>query len=181
MLVLLIDGIGTSSLSNLTSSQEALMQTITLMTTLADFTETALLVPQLAADHHEMAVAELVKHLESTGRLAEAKAFVDAVLTHDELAPTVFDGVAFPLARSETVRDLSFAVGRLPRPMHWGATREPLVDTVILIALPETEGAQYLSLIPAFSNFLKDPAGLAALRRCTQPEQMLEVFEQAGF
>jgi len=157
------------------------MHTATMTATLGDFTAPTLLVPRLMAGHHEMAVAELARRLESAGRIIDGRAFVDAVLTHDELVPTVFDGVAFPLARSQSVKELSFAAGLAPRPMHWGATREPLVDTIILIALPEREGAQYLSLIPMFSSFLKDPAGLAALRRCVQPEEMLEVFERAGF
>jgi mannitol/fructose-specific phosphotransferase system IIA component (Ntr-type) len=97
-------------------------------------------------------------------------------MEHDEMAPAVFDGVAFPLAHKGAFKELSFAVGLVPQPIHWGTPHAPLVHTVVLFAVPMADEKRYLSLVLAFSSLLKDAAMFAALRNCVRPEEMLEAF-----
>lgn len=153
------------------------MQTLT-MTSLAELTELQLLVPRLSSDHHESVITELAEKLKTAGAVENLASFIDSVLEHDEMASTVFDGVAFPLTRSGNVHKLSFAVGLLSHPIHWYTANAPLVHTVILIAVPDTDESKYLSLVTTFANFLKDKASLAKLRDCTTPNEMLKVLEQ---
>ena len=42
--------------------------------------------------------------------------------------------------------------------------------------MPLTEGQRYLSLVLTMSSFLKDEMAFSALRRCSQPEEMLTVL-----
>lgn len=153
------------------------MQTMT-MTNLAQFTEANLLVPRLSADHHEGVITELAQRLERAGRIGEAGVFVDAVLAHDELAVTVFDDAAFPLAHSDTVRELSFAFGITPHPIRWFTTRAPMISMVVLIAVPAADDTRYLSLVPGFCDFLKNQAVVSQLQRCARPEDMFEVLRR---
>jgi mannitol/fructose-specific phosphotransferase system IIA component (Ntr-type) len=153
------------------------MQT-TSMTSLAQFTTPALLLPRLAGDHRESIVSEMAKQLEEAGRISNADAFADAVLAHDALAAAVFDGVAFPLGRGTMVTELSLAVGLMPQPVHWGTPHAPMAHTVVLIAAPIYCETSYLPLVPAFCKFLKDQKALLALRQSTRPEEMLAVLDQ---
>jgi len=79
--------------------------------TLADFTEPNLLVPELLNERQESAIAELSHRLKNAGRIKNAREFTSAVLKHESLVSTVFDGVAFSLARGHTATELSFAIG----------------------------------------------------------------------
>lgn len=109
------------------------------MTTLAQYTEAGLLGSRIVGDHRESVIAELCQRLQSAGRIDNAETFSRAVLEHDELAPAVFDGVAFPLAHKGAFKELSFAVGLMPQPIHWGMPHAPLVHTVVLFAVPSSE------------------------------------------
>jgi mannitol/fructose-specific phosphotransferase system IIA component (Ntr-type) len=151
------------------------------MTTLAQFTGAGLLVPRLAGDHRESVIAELCQRLKTSGRIDNAEAFSRAVMEHDEMAPAVFDGVAFPLAHKGAYNELSFAVGLAPKPIHWGPLHAPLVHTIVLFAVPAAEEKHYLSVVLSFSKFLKDAPALMALRACVQPEEMLEVLGRISF
>ena len=146
------------------------------MTTLAQFTEAGLLTPRLAGGHRESVIVELSQRLKQAGRIDDVDAFGRAVMEHDELAPAVFDGVAFPLAHKGAYREISFAIGLVPAPFHWGLPHAPLVHTVVLFAVPILEEKRYLSLVLAFSNFLKNGAAFAVLRASTRPEEMLEAL-----
>lgn len=151
------------------------------MTSLAQYTEPELLVPRLAGDHRESVVAELCRRLQNSGRIDNAEAFSRAVLEHEELAPAIFDGVAFPLAHKGAFKELSFSIGLAPQPIPWGTPHAPLVQTVVLFAVPAAEEKKYLSLVLAFSNLLKDGKTFADLRACARAEEMLEVLGRIRF
>jgi mannitol/fructose-specific phosphotransferase system IIA component (Ntr-type) len=151
------------------------------MTTLVQFTGLELLVPRLLGDHRESVVTELCQRLETSGRIDSAGTFSSAVMEHEELAPAVFDCVAFPLAHKGAFKEYSFAVGLAPQPIHWGAPHAPLVHTVVLFAVPESEEKRHLSVVLAFSSFLKDEKAFATLRSCVRPEEMLEVLGRIRF
>ena len=148
------------------------------MTTLAQFTEAGLLIPNLAGDHRESVIAELCQRLKNFGRIDNAETFSHAVMEHDEMAPAIFDGVAFPLAHKGASKELSFAVGLAPQPVHWGTPHAPFVHTIVLFAVPIVEEKRYPLIVLAFSNFIKDVKTFAALRACARPEEMLEVLGQ---
>jgi mannitol/fructose-specific phosphotransferase system IIA component (Ntr-type) len=146
--------------------------------TLAQFTEPKLLSPRLLSQHRDGAIVELSQCQENAGRIENAMTFAQAVWEHESLASAVFDGVAFPLARGQVVKELSFVVGLSPQGIRWGAGQVPAVHTVVLFAVPLAEGETHLSLVLTFSNFLNDKTALAALQQCARPEEMLEVLSQ---
>ena len=144
--------------------------------TLGQFTESKLLVPQLEASTKETALVELSKRLADAGRVDNADAFLSAVLDHDALAPAVFEEIAIALARGRPVKELSFALGLSSHAIRWDATGAPAVDAVFLFAVPQSAGELYLSLVLTLSSFISDTAAFSALKRCTEPEQMLDVL-----
>jgi mannitol/fructose-specific phosphotransferase system IIA component (Ntr-type) len=143
---------------------------------LGQFTEPRLLVPHFLSEWRDTAISELSQRLESSGRVEDASLFTRAVLDHESLVSAVFDEVAFPLARSKAVKELSFALGLSQQGIGWGVGRTPVVHAVILLAVPLLEGQRYLSLVLTVFSFLKDEMAFSALRRCTQPEEMWTVL-----
>ena len=151
------------------------------MKTLAQYTAAGLLVPRLVGDHRESVIAELCQRLNNSGRIDNAETFSRAVMEHEELAPAIFDGVAFPLAHKGAFKELSFAIGLAPHPIHWGTAHAPLVQTIVLFAVPAAEEKHYLSLVLAFSGFLKNEKTFSSFQACVQPEEMLEVLGKICF
>lgn len=146
--------------------------------TLGEFTEPRLLVPRLLSDRQKDVIAELAKRLESAKRIEHAAGFAQALMAHESLAAAVLDGVAFPHARGRAVKELSFAIGLSQEGVRWGGERGQLIHTLVLFAVPLSEGQRYLSLVLAFASFLKDDRAFSALRCCVQPEEMLGVLKQ---
>jgi mannitol/fructose-specific phosphotransferase system IIA component (Ntr-type) len=120
--------------------------------TLADFTEPNLLIPELLNERLESAIAELSRRLKDAGRIKNVGAFTSAVLKRESLVSTVFDGVAFSLARWHTATKLSFAIGLSQYGIRWGQPNASPVFVVVLFAIPASEERAYLSLIMTFST-----------------------------
>ena len=149
--------------------------------TLADFTEPALLVTELLHERQESAIAELSIRLAHAGRVNNARAYTRAVLDHEALVSTVFDGIGFSLARGRTARELSFAIGLSEFGVRWGNRQAPPVFAVVLFAIPDSAERTYMSLIMTFAKLLKDEAFLSALCQSKQPEEMFDLLAQASF
>jgi mannitol/fructose-specific phosphotransferase system IIA component (Ntr-type) len=145
---------------------------------LGQFTEPKLLVPRLLSEWRDSTISILSQRLESAQRIENATAFTHAVLDHESEASAVFDEAAFPLARRRDVKELSFAIGLSEQGVRWGTRRTPVVHMVVLSAVPLSEGQRFISLVLTLSSLIKDKMAFSALRRCTQPEEMLTVLSQ---
>ena len=148
--------------------------------TLADFTEPDLLVPELLNERQESVIAELSRRLKEAGRIKNARAFSRAVLDHESMVSTVFDGVAFSLARGQIARELSFAIGLSRYGVRWGKGNAPTVFTVVLFAVPASAERVHLSLVMTFSALLKGKVFFPALRQSKHPKEMFEALNQAS-
>jgi PTS system fructose-specific IIA component len=147
--------------------------------TLAHFTEPNLLVANLRGEKRDGAIAELSKRLERAGRVKRALFFARAVLSHESLVSTVFDGIAFPLARTRAVTELSFAIGLSQQGILWGTKKARTVCAVVLFAVPPYAEQAYASLAVSFASFLKDETALRALRGSGEPGEILALLKQA--
>ena len=147
--------------------------------TLAEFTELNLLVPELLNERQESVILELSKRLADAGRIENACVFAQAVLKHESLVSTVFDRVAFCLARGHTAVKLSFAMGLSKYGIPWGRPDAPPVFMVVLFAIPVSAEKEYLPLIMTFSSFLDDKAVLPCLRESQHSEEIFEVLKRA--
>ena len=148
--------------------------------TLADFTELNLLVPELLNERQESAIAELSHRLKDTGRITNAREFTSAVLKHESLVSTVFDRIAFSLARGHTATELSFAIGLSQYGVGWGKPEATPVFVVVLSAIPASAENAYLSVIMTFSTLLREESFFSTLRESRHPEEMLEILTQAN-
>jgi len=145
--------------------------------TLCQFAEPKLLIPRLLSDRQEGAIQELTRRLETTARIENAPAFLDAVLKREMEIPTfIGDGVAAPHVRGAAVRKLSVAVGLSAAGMPWGRDRRHIAKAIFLFAVPFTETRTYLSVLSGLSTLIQDEMAFTALKRATQPEDMQSVL-----
>jgi len=147
--------------------------------TLAEFTTPGLIVPHLTGRDATSAIHELSLALQRAGCVSDWLQFYHAALTREFLLSTdLAAGVAFPHARSTSVRRLAFAFGRVDPPFLWSPKIPQPAHLVFLVAVPASDSAHYLPLLAGLARL----AGLAALRETIQhaPDflQILAAFEQ---
>ncbi len=145
--------------------------------TFGQFTESKLLIPHLHSSRSDGAIRELAKSLETTGRIGNPTAFLEAVLQREEEMPTFLESVAIPHARGAAVNKLSVAVGLSVPGIPWGRDGRHIAKIVFLFAVPLSEARTYLSMLSGLSTLIHDEMACAALKHATQPEAMLGVLQ----
>jgi mannitol/fructose-specific phosphotransferase system IIA component (Ntr-type) len=118
----------------------------------------------------------LAKRLEATSRINRLPAFLEAVLNRETKFPTFIESVAVPHARGGAVQQLSFAVGLSAPGIPWGRDQSHIAHAVFLFAVPLREAQTYVWLLFGLSALIQDERAFMALRRASQPEQMLTIF-----
>ena len=151
------------------------------LSTLADYTAPALMVPELKSQTAMAAIEELCLLLERDGRLPDRAAFFDAVMVREKLSSTAISpGWALPHARLKGLPQLSFILARSPRPLVWSSEARFPVHTVILFAAPDSEAKMYLNLISAIAKLSQNAALVAQLRQAPDANTMFSVLQQVS-
>ena len=147
--------------------------------TLADFTTSELILPNLRGDDVATVIQELSRALQREKRVPDLLPFYHAALNREFLVSSDWEaGMAFPHARLPGLKELSFALGRCNQPLDWGAKAGHPVRLIFLIAVPATESTQYLSLVSGLARLAKDSRFVERLRTATDASQMFEVLQQ---
>ena len=147
--------------------------------TLADFTRTALVTPELRARDTAGVIGELSQVLQREGCVPDLLPFYHTALNQELLSSTALDcGIAFPHGRLSGVRHLQFAFGRLARPTSWGTGKSWPVQLVFLLAVPATDAAMYLHLLASIARLGQQPPLLDGLRAAETPERILSLLAQ---
>lgn len=149
---------------------------------LAAFTSLALVLPELHGGDVTAILAEMSEALQREARIPDLLPFYHAALNREYLASTsVNDGFAFPHARLQGLKTLSFALGRSPKPIHWGGQSRACgtpVRLIFLSAVPATDATSYLAFVAALSRLSREPHQLSALLAAPDAEAMLFILQQ---
>jgi mannitol/fructose-specific phosphotransferase system IIA component (Ntr-type) len=146
---------------------------------LNDFTRPQLIVPRLRNQDFEAVIQELSQLMEKEKIVPDLARFYQAVLKRELLIGTDMEaGMAFPHARLPMLKTLSFALGRSNEPLRWGPKATRPVRLVFLMAVPEDDSSQYLSLISGLVRLAKDPELLAKIHAAQDAGQLLELLGQ---
>lgn len=149
--------------------------------TLADFTNSSLIIPHLHGEDAASAIKELSQALQTENRVGDVLPFYQAALNREFMVGTDMEaGMAFPHARVSGLKDVSFALGRSDEPLRWGNNAASSVRLVFLIAVPATDAAQYLLLISGLARLSKDSRLVARLHAAQDTFQILEVLQQVA-
>lgn len=147
--------------------------------TLADFTSPGIIIPWLRGQDVATILQELSQVLYQEKRVPDMLPFYHAVLNREFLVNTDLEpGMAFPHARLAGLSELSFALGRSPRPISWGARTGHPVRLVFLLAVPATDSTQYLQVISGLARFAREARLVEKLYSAQDTFQIFEVLQQ---
>jgi mannitol/fructose-specific phosphotransferase system IIA component (Ntr-type) len=148
------------------------------LASLADYTQSALIVPRLRESDTAGIISELSQVLQHQGCVPDVLPFYQAALNQELLANSALDcGLAFPHARLAGIKRLQFAFGRTPEPIVWGAKSSWPVQFVFLLAVPATDAAGYLHLLASLARLGKQAEHLAQLRTAEDAEAIMAVLQ----
>jgi mannitol/fructose-specific phosphotransferase system IIA component (Ntr-type) len=146
---------------------------------LADYTQSGLILPQLRERDTAGVISELSQVLQRGGCVPDMLPFYHAALNQELLSSSALRcGLALPHARLSGVKRLQFALGRTPEPIVWGAGSAWPVQLVFLLAVPATDAAGYLHLLACLARLGQQPELLAELRAAESAEAILAVLER---
>ena len=149
---------------------------------LSAWVDPQLMVPSLASPDRMGAIKELVDRMHRADWVDDSLSFLQAVVEREDLQSTVFDsGVAFPHARSRSVRRLGAAIGLSHDGINFGSAGHPqIVHLVCLFAVPAHESDAYLPFLAALSGRLANPDVRADLTSCSTPDAMFHHVTNAN-
>jgi mannitol/fructose-specific phosphotransferase system IIA component (Ntr-type) len=146
---------------------------------LADYTRPGLIVPELRQADTAGIISELSQVLQRGGEIRDVLPFYQAALNQELLSNSALScGIALPHARLNGIKQVVFALGRLPRPVLWGSGNPVAVRLVFLLAVPATDAAGYLHLLSSLARLGQQPSLLAELQLAREAEGMLKVLKK---
>ena len=147
------------------------------ISSLADFSRPALVVPQLRQRDAAGIISELSLVLQREGSVPDVLPFYQAALNQELMTNSALPcGLAFPHARLNGVKRLQFAFGRTPKPIAWGTKSSWPVQFIFLLAVPATDAAAYLHLLASLARLAQREDFLTELREAPDAEAILSVL-----
>jgi mannitol/fructose-specific phosphotransferase system IIA component (Ntr-type) len=136
----------------------------------------AVLVNPVQAKTDTGAIDELLSSLRDQSNVVDAIALRTAILQRQKVDPPILPmGIAFPHARTDSVRALVLAIGICPEPVIFGDTA---VRLVLLIGVPKAAIAEYLDLTSFLARHLRNQPVLDRLLQATNIAEFLESFAE---
>jgi mannitol/fructose-specific phosphotransferase system IIA component (Ntr-type) len=122
------------------------------------------------------AIDELLSPLRNHPDLIDPVALRGAVLQRQKVDPPLLPmGIAFPHARTDSVRSLVLAIGLCPEPVVFGDTS---VRLILLIGVPKTAISEYLDLTSFLVRHLRNRPVVDRLMAATTMAEFLETFAE---
>jgi mannitol/fructose-specific phosphotransferase system IIA component (Ntr-type) len=141
--------------------------------TIAHLRSAAFINPVLARTDTE-AIDELLAALRNHPEVINPIELRAAVLQRQKVDPPLLPmGIAFPHARTDSVRSLVLAVGICPEPVHFG---EMPVRLILLIGVPKAAIGEYLELTSFLVRHLRNRPVLDRLTAASNMAEFLETF-----
>jgi mannitol/fructose-specific phosphotransferase system IIA component (Ntr-type) len=135
---------------------------------------TAAFVNPLAAGSEIEAIERLLEELKANPLVTDLAELGRAIIERQKVDPPFLPmGVAFPHARTDSVRGIVIVVGISPQPIPFSAGSAKLV---LLIGVPKKAVAEYLELTSFLARHLRGENVLDRLMGTTNIEQFLAAF-----
>ena len=135
---------------------------------------TAAFVNPLAAGSEIEAIERLLEELKANPLVSDLAELRRAVIERQKVDPPFLPmGVAFPHARSDSVRGIVIVIGISPQPIPFSVGSAKLV---LLIGVPKKAVAEYLELTSFLARHLRGENVLDRLMGTTNIERFLAAF-----
>lgn len=113
----------------------------------------------------------------AAGRASDLEGLVADVLAREAIAPTGFEGVAIPHARSAACTQASVVIGRRVEGIDFGAEDGP-ANLIFMIVAPADGDDAHLTILAALARRIIDEDFRAALLHATNADDVVAVLTQ---
>lgn len=126
----------------------------------------------------EEAIEQIIDLMDESGYLADKKQYLaDVYAREGETATGMGMGLAIPHARSAGVAKTCFSLVHLERPVKWESLDDVPVEYIIMLAVPDNESNEFLSLLSGLSMKLVDDEFRENLYAAKKIEDIYVAFE----
>ena len=146
---------------------------------LSKFSEENLIVFDLKAGSKESVIEELVDLINVSNMVSDKDMLLKDIKDREELVTTgIGYGVAFPHAKTKSVKGIVIAFGRSSEGIDFEAIDHKPVNLFFIIAAPEDAIGAHLNVMSRLSYLMKSEENRQTLMTITSPGEVLELIDQ---
>lgn len=146
---------------------------------LSKFSEENLIVFDLKATSKEAIIEELVDLINLSNMVSDKEMLLKDIKDREELVTTgIGYGVAFPHAKTKSVKGIVIAFGRSNDGIDFEAIDHKPVNLFFIIAAPEDAIGAHLNVMSRLSYLMKSEENRQTLMTVTSPGEVLELIDQ---
>jgi len=139
-------------------------------------TPDCILAPMQATDKHAV-IDELVEALAKAGRVSDAKALQEAIWTREQTRTTgIGHGLAIPHGKSDTLSDMSMAIGKPAEPIDFDAIDGKPVRLIVLLASRPDQVSDHIQALAKISRLHMQPEFREKIYEAQTPEEIYELI-----
>lgn len=146
---------------------------------LSKFSDENLIVFDLKAVSKEAVIEELVDLINLSNMVSDKDMLLKDIKDREELVTTgIGYGVAFPHAKTKSVKGIVIAFGRSNEGIDFEAIDHKPVNLFFIIAAPEDAIGAHLNVMSRLSYLMKSEENRQTLMTVTSPGEVLELIDQ---
>ena len=146
---------------------------------LSKFSDENLIVFDLKAASKEAIIEELVDLINLSNMVSDKDMLLKDIKDREELVTTgIGYGVAFPHAKTKSVKGIVIAFGRSNDGIDFEAIDHKPVNLFFIIAAPEDAIGAHLNVMSRLSYLMKSEENRQTLMTVTSPGEVLELIDQ---
>ena len=135
---------------------------------------------ELKASNKKDAIKELLDLLEESDEVKDINGFYKDIMERESLNTSgIRDHIAFPHARSDSVKNFVIVFGRSSEGIDFGALDEKPAKLIFLMGNPKRKGQnEYLMILAHLAKLLHKESFRKALLKVKNPKEVIEVFKK---
>lgn len=146
---------------------------------LSKFSDENLMLFDIKSRKKDDVIAELVNLVATSNMVTDSELLLKDIREREELVTTgIGYGVAFPHAKTKSVKGIVIAFGRCAEGIDFEAIDHKPVYLFFLIAAPEDAIGAHLNVMSRLSYLMKSEENRQKLMEVTSPGEVLELIDQ---
>lgn len=138
------------------------------------------MIMNLSATEKKAAIHEMVEKLHDAGRIEDVMVFEEGILAREAQTSTgLGDGLAMPHAKNKAVLKPTVLFAKSNSGVDYEALDGQPTFLFFMIAAPDGANDTHLQALAGLSRLLLNPELIADLKKATQPEEVIHLFDEA--
>lgn len=138
------------------------------------------MIMNLSATEKKAAIHEMVEKLHDAGRIEDVTVFEEGILAREAQTSTgLGDGLAMPHAKNKAVLKPTVLFAKSNSGVDYEALDGQPTFLFFMIAAPDGANDTHLQALAGLSRLLLNPELIADLKKATQPEEVIHLFDEA--